>query len=50
MDTEKARHGVDVLEQLLSKYNSKTVDYQLYQQYIKQESDFDSKTGQFGVK
>jgi len=47
MESEKENYGVKDMETLLSNYNNKTVDYQSFKEYIRQESQFDLQTDHF---
>jgi len=47
MESEKENYGVKNIEIILSKYNSKTVDYKFFKEYVKQEFKFNSQTDHF---
>lgn len=47
MDSEKENYDVREAELILSQYNSKTIDYQQYKEYLRQEHLFQQRTGSF---
>ena len=47
MESEKENYGVKEIESQLSKYNSKTVNYQLFKDYLREESKFNDQMDRF---
>jgi len=47
MDKEKTHHGIQALELVLSHYDSKTVNYQLFKEYLSIHTHFQPQIGGF---